>query len=311
VSATTPMFTVLTPTFNRAHTLPRVWESLRAQTFRAFEWVVVDDGSTDATAELVRGWVAQAPFPVRYVRQENRGKHNAVNRGVAESVGEMIVILDSDDACVPTALERFAHHWRSIPDARRNDFYAVVCHCADPSGRRVGDPFPAPVVDARGLDSRYRWKSRGEKWGTVRADLLRAHPFPEKPERTYIPESVVWDGLGLTHLARFVDEALRIYHLEPGEGSLGSSGDPARHAWGSMLQHRVVLDEQLEYLTAAPWAFLAAAIHYVRFSRHAGVGSAEQRRALTRRGARALWWIAAPAGLLAWAVDRSRRWTSS
>jgi glycosyltransferase involved in cell wall biosynthesis len=307
----TPMFTVLTATFNRVHTLPRVWESLRAQTFEGFEWVVVDDGSTDATADLVRRWAGEAPFPVRYLHQENRGKHVAINRGVAVSVGELIVILDSDDACVPTALERFAFHWRSIPDARRNAYYAVVCHCADPKGRRVGDPFPAAVVDARGLDPRYRWKARGEKWGTVRADLLRAHPFPEKPERIRIPESVVWDRLALTHLARFVDETLRIYHLEPGEGSLGSPGDPARYAWGSMLQHRIVLDEHLEYFATAPLAFFAAAAHYVRFSRHAGVGAAEQRRALTRRGARALWWIAAPAGLAAWAVDRSRRWTSS
>ena len=187
----TPMFTVLTATYNRAHTLGRVWESLRAQTLHAFEWVVVDDGSTDGTADLVRGWTAQAPFPVRYLRQENKGKHVAVNRGVEAAAGEMIVILDSDDACLPTALERFAFHWRSIPMERRNEFYAVVCHCADPRGLRVGDPFPAHVVDARGLDARYLWKVRGEKWGTVRTDLMRAFPLPEQPERTYVPESIV------------------------------------------------------------------------------------------------------------------------
>jgi glycosyltransferase involved in cell wall biosynthesis len=307
----TPLFTVLTPTFNRAHTLPRVWDSLRAQTFDAFEWVVVDDGSTDGTAALVAGWAAQARFPVRYLRQDNCGKHVAMNRGVEASAGELIAILDSDDACVPTAFERFAFHWRAIPEGRRAAFYAVVCHCADPEGRRVGDPFPAQVVDARGLDARYLWKARGEKWGVVRADLMRALPFPEQPQRTYLPESIVWDRLGQTHLARFVNEALRIYHWEPGEGSLGTPGDPARHAWGSMLQHRIVLDEHLEYFRAAPLAFLAAAAHYVRFSRHAGVTAREQRRALTRPGARALWWFAVPAGWAAWAIDRSRRWISS
>jgi glycosyltransferase involved in cell wall biosynthesis len=307
----TPMFTVLTATFNRAHTLPRVWESLRAQTFPSFEWVVVDDGSTDGTADLVRGWAAEAPFPVVYVHQENQGKHVAVNRGVEASSGEMIAVLDSDDACVPTALERFAFHWRSIPEDRRAAFYAVVCHCADPEGRRVGDPFPADVVDARGLDARYLWGVRGEKWGMVRSDLLRAMPFPERPLRTYLPESLVWDRLGQRYLARFVNEALRVYHWEPGEGSLGTPGNPARHAWGSMLQHRLVLDEHLEYFRVAPLAILTAAVHYVRFSRHAGVPAREQRRALTHRGAKALWWGAAPAGWAAWAIDRSRRWISS
>jgi len=295
---------VVIPAYNEARSIRDVAQRALAQVPLV---IVVDDGSTDGTAELVRGWAAEAPFPVRYLRQENRGKHLAVNWGVAESVGEMIVILDSDDACVPAALERFAHHWRSIPDARRERFYAVVCHCADPSGRRVGDPFPAPVVDAPGLDVRYRWKARGEMWGAVRADLMRARPFPDKPERTYIPESVVWDRLALTHLARFVDEALRVYHLEPGEGSLGSPGDPARHAWGSMLQHRVVLDEHLAYFPAAPLAILASAAHYVRFSLHAGVGAREQRRALTRQAARALWWIGLPVGCAAWAYDRLRR----
>ncbi len=141
----TPLFTVLTPTFNRAHTLPRVWESLRAQTFDAFEWVVVDDGSSDGTADLIAGWAAEAQFPVRYVRQENKGKHVAMNRGVAVSAGELIVSLDSDDACIPTALERLAFHWRSIPEDRRFAYYAVVCQCADVSGRFVADPFPKDV----------------------------------------------------------------------------------------------------------------------------------------------------------------------
>ena len=91
------LFTVFTPTFNRAHTLGRVYASLRAQTYTDFEWLIVDDGSTDGTEELVRGWMAEAPFPLRYLTQVHGHKKAAFNRGVREANGELFVALDSDD----------------------------------------------------------------------------------------------------------------------------------------------------------------------------------------------------------------------
>src|SRR5688572_23550113 len=104
-------FTVFTPTHNRAHTLQRVYDSLRGQTFRDFEWLIVDDGSKDGTDRLAAAWARSADFEIRYRRQPNRGKHVAFNAGVRDARGELFLPLDSDDACVPRALERFIHHW--------------------------------------------------------------------------------------------------------------------------------------------------------------------------------------------------------
>ena len=81
------LFTVFTPTYNRASTLPRVYEGLKPQTFRDFEWLIVDDGSRDNTRELVQMWQAEACFPIRYIYQPNRGKPTAFNRGVQEAQG--------------------------------------------------------------------------------------------------------------------------------------------------------------------------------------------------------------------------------
>src|SRR2546423_7154708 len=119
-------FTVLTATYNRAHLLPRVYESLCAQTFRDFEWVIVDDGSTDGTRELVSSW--HEDFPIRYFWKPNGGKHTAVNLGVQEAAGQFIVILDSDDRLIPDTLERLDYHWKQIPDPRQFAFLVCLCY---------------------------------------------------------------------------------------------------------------------------------------------------------------------------------------
>ena len=100
-------FTVFTPTYNRGHTLHRVYNSLRIQTCSDFEWLIMDDGSTDCTAELVKGWQAENHFPIRYYFQENQGKHFAWNRAAEIAFGEYFICADSDDEFTPDALQKF------------------------------------------------------------------------------------------------------------------------------------------------------------------------------------------------------------
>ena len=89
------IITVFTPTYNRAHLLPRLYESLVKQTYRDFEWIIVDDGSSDNTAEVINEW--DADFPIRFFRKENGGKHTSINLGVEKADGELFFIADSDD----------------------------------------------------------------------------------------------------------------------------------------------------------------------------------------------------------------------
>ncbi len=157
------VFTVFTATFNRARVLHRVYDSLRTQTFRDFEWLVVDDGSTDGTGALVEAWRAEANFPIRYRYQENRGKHVACNRAVAEARGRFFLTLDSDDACVPQALARLNRYWEEIPEREQPGFSAVTVLCMDEAGRIVGDRFPRRITDSDPLEVPFRLKVRGEK----------------------------------------------------------------------------------------------------------------------------------------------------
>lgn len=301
-----PLFTVFTPTFNRAHTLARPYESLRRQTFRDFEWLVVDDGSTDGTAAAVEGWRGASEFPIRLAVQENRGKHVAMNRGAAEALGRFFLPLDSDDEALPDALAVLREAWEGIPEEARDGFSSVVGRCAYPDGRPVGRPFPREVLDVNGIEARYRFGITAELWGFVRTDVLRRFPFPERPERTRIPESLVWDRIAVHYRTRFLDRIVRVYHLDAGPGSLGTPGDPAKGAYGSAEQHRMILDEQLGWFRFAPLEFFRSAVHYGRFSFHLGIAPREQGRRLRRRGARALWALALPAARAAFARDRRR-----
>lgn len=103
-------FTVFTPTYNRWHTLHRVYYSLSSQTFKDFEWLIVDDGSTDDTKNLVQNWQKKSKFTIRYYYQPNLGKTAALNRGVKLALGKLFLILDSDDGCIPKALEKFKYY---------------------------------------------------------------------------------------------------------------------------------------------------------------------------------------------------------
>ena len=118
-------FTIITPTLNRAHLLPRLYESLVAQTLPGLEWIIADGGSKDGTAELAARWNREGKLPVKFLSEQGAPKHTAVNFAVKAAEGEFVQIMDSDDIYVPTAFEKFLHHWSSIPQAERPTFVGV------------------------------------------------------------------------------------------------------------------------------------------------------------------------------------------
>jgi glycosyltransferase involved in cell wall biosynthesis len=171
-----PTISVFVPTYNRAHLLGRVFASLKAQSFKDFEWVIVDDGSRDNTAELVEGWQQTAPFTIQYLRKTNGGKHTAINPGVDMARGEFMVILDSDDWLAPNALERMLELWNAIPD--KTHYSGVVGLCAHPDGRVIGDRFPQDTFDSNAVELTHTHQIHGDKISLSRLDVMRAFPIP-------------------------------------------------------------------------------------------------------------------------------------
>jgi glycosyltransferase involved in cell wall biosynthesis len=208
---TMPQVSVCTPTYNRAHTLDVVFESLSAQTSRDFEWLIIDDGSTDGTEEVVRAFQTAASFDIRYLRKENGGKHTALNVGIELARGELFLILDSDDRCVPYAIERFLHHWHHMTEAERSRVSTITALCCDPQGRRIGPGFPFAARVVMGPDEQWRFRDGGERWGINSTKALRCNRFPEVPGEKFMSEAVVWIKLSQSYGCKFVNETLRIY----------------------------------------------------------------------------------------------------
>ena len=120
-------FTVFTPTYNRAHTLDRLYRSLQRQTLRDFEWIVIDDGSTDGTDERFNRILKEDNFfKITYQKVENGGKHRAINRAVSIAEGELFFIADSDDRLTDNALYKVDQIEKTIPSDEKKQF-AGVC----------------------------------------------------------------------------------------------------------------------------------------------------------------------------------------
>jgi glycosyltransferase involved in cell wall biosynthesis len=209
------MFTVFTPTYNRAHTLPRVYESLCKQTCKDFEWLIIDDGSTDNTRELIENYVAGSPaIPVRYYWQPHLGKHIAHNLALEKARGKFFFILDSDDTIMPNALERVAFHCRKIPPMEY--FLGVTGLVVNGFGVVCGDKFPGDVFDMSAVERILELGIAGEKQPVIRTDIARQYPFPEIKGTDYIPEGWLWLSLGRKYRERCVNEVFRMRHEDAG-----------------------------------------------------------------------------------------------
>jgi glycosyltransferase involved in cell wall biosynthesis len=261
-SADGPLFTVFTPTYNRRHTLERVFDSLRAQTLRDFEWLVVDDGSTDGTPELIADWAKTAGFPIRFFRQLHSGKHIAHNLAVREARGQFFAPIDSDDALLPNTLDTVARTWNEIPVSDRPGFCGIWGLCRDQNGANVGDCYPTSPLDAHLPEVNYVLRIRGEKWPVLRTDVLRKFSFPEIPRTPFIPEAMLWLEMGKTYKIRCVNEVLRVYHVHDDRTgtTLSDRAGLKDSAPGRLCYYVWLLNNNLKYFRHSPLPFLKAAV---------------------------------------------------
>ena len=208
------MITILTPTFNRAHLLPRLFESLTHQTDFNFEWLVMDDGSTDGTSDLFAGKTfLSAPFPIRYYWQENGGKHRALNAGVKQAKGDFIFIADSDDWLLPQSVAIVGLHTSAIADD--NTFAGVAGLDVFDDERIVGTGLPQDIIDCNAMDIRYRYHVDGDLKEVFKTTVLQEFPFPEIQDEKFCPEQLVWFRIAQKYKLRYFNTPIYVAEYQP------------------------------------------------------------------------------------------------
>lgn len=203
--------TVFTPTYNRAHLIETLYASLCRQSYRDFEWLVVDDGSTDDTEALFTRLKEDADFSVRYYKKENGGKHTAINLGLELAQGELFFTVDSDDYLTDDALEKVARWESELPKNPR--FCGFAGRLADTSGRLSGMVSEGTWFDGSTLD-RYGIAG-GERAMVFYTEIHKKYPYPVFPEERFLTEAVTWNRMARDgYRFRFYNEVIWIYEYQ-------------------------------------------------------------------------------------------------
>lgn len=253
--------TVLTPTYNRVSFLPRVFESLCKQTFQDFEWVVVDDGSTDNTAEVVKRLREDnhsSVFPVRYYRKENGGKHTAINYGVREAKGELLFILDSDDWLPTNALEEVVREYAKIKD---DASYAGVAGLDQfENGELIGGKLPQEGIDCNAIEIRFKHRVKGDMKEVFRTFVLRQYSFPEISGERFCPEQLVWFRIAQKYKLHYFNKSIYIVEYQAKGITAGITKVRMNSPIASCLTYGEMLRYKIPFLQK-----VKAAINYWRF----------------------------------------------
>lgn len=195
----TPLISIHTATYNRAYILEQAYNSLLAQTCHDFEWVVSDDGSSDNTESLVRGWIKdKPPFSIVYNKCKRGGIPRTLNSGTSKVHGRYFFMLDSDDTLLPNAVEAILHAIHSIDD--KDDFVGVGFLRITPDHQPIKGVYPKVnelgYVDATNIE-RPLYDLDADMCEAYKVDILKRYQFQVWPTEIYAPEQLCFDAMAL------------------------------------------------------------------------------------------------------------------
>ncbi|MCQ2514309.1 MAG: glycosyltransferase family 2 protein [Ruminococcus sp.] len=287
---------VFTPVYNREKTLPRLFECIKNQTYKNFEYIIVNDGSSDNSQRLIDEFVKNSPdIEIKAISQKNKGKHIATNEAVKAASGDFFITIDSDDAFKPEALSVFIEEWEKIPQSDREKYKGISCRTCDLEGNRIGNAFPKKYLDCNDLDLRFKYNIEGELWGMTRTEVIREFPYPEISGLHFYPENIHWNNVGRKYITRFVDIPLR-YYINDTDNSLTDKNNVPSKELFFMREH--FINDCWDYFKYNPKHFIKNIIGLNRDGLASGKNFGEIIKVPNTAGKKILTTLAFPIGFI-------------
>lgn len=207
--------TVLTPSYNREYSLKRLYNSLVNQTKKNFEWMIVDDGSTDNTEQLINKFVSEKKIKIIYLKQKNGGKHRALNFGIKKIKNEMTFIVDSDDYLTNDAIETIDFYYDKYKDSNNLCGYSFLR--GYPNKKVNGPEYKEEEFISDYISYRLNENNWGDKAEVYFTKYLKETPFVEIDGEKFLVESYVWGKLALKYNTLYINKIIYIgNYLEDG-----------------------------------------------------------------------------------------------
>ena len=201
-----PMLTVFTPAYKRDHNIGRTYDSLLSQSNKEFFWLIVDDGSVDNTAQLVREWQHRDNgFEIHYIYQDNSGMHSAHNTAYENINTELNVCIDSDDCMAEDAVDKILKRWEDVKD---RGYAGLIGLDADFNGKLIGKGFPAGLTETT-LSGYYAAGGAGDKKLVYRTDVIKSYPpYPVFESEKYVALAYKYRLIDQNYKLAVLDEVL-------------------------------------------------------------------------------------------------------
>ena len=200
--------TIFTPVYNREILIYRLYESLLKMKYKNFEWVIVDDGSTDNTAAVIQKMMKENKIEIKYYYKKNGGKHTAYNLGIDKAQGELFVIVDSDDVVLENGFFEILQIWENLQ--KKNQLLGISGIDYDSNLNVIGDKYPISPLECSHLKMREVYNVHGDKTEIFRTDLLKGYHFPIFKSEKFLTEAILFEKLYKKYDSYFVNIPLII-----------------------------------------------------------------------------------------------------
>jgi glycosyltransferase involved in cell wall biosynthesis len=280
---TQPTITVLTPTYNRSELLKQCYASLQAQTCHDFEWLIIDDGSTDGTRGSVKQFLSETGFHVEYHSKKNGGKHSSLNYAHEFIHGRYTIILDDDDTLTSDAIETIKKYWEKYDQEKK-----IWCL----SFQRIQDGKPIQSFgDAETISNHIDFRIiAGRPFDcaeVMRSDIFKTYSFPVFANEKFIGEDCMWTTLAKDYDTVYIDKGIYICYYLPGGLTLSGRKFRLASPQGGMFRSNIYLNKRFPLKLRAKHAVLYDVFAFA---------SKDTRRSLRKSNNKLLSYCLLPAG---------------